>query len=152
IAIERIGFTASEPAAGLDFKQAMDGFRLEAGRLRKPLRGAARRSAEETMNLFGPENDQDGINERGFSHAGPACDDEQTVGQRFLERVTLGRSELFAGFLLAPGKRFIKINGRVAGGLPCEDANAGRDGLFGLQQLRQEQQVLAGDVLTNELV
>ena len=91
------------PEAGSDFQQAVDGLGLEAGRLREPLGGAARGSAQQAPHLLGPQDQQDGVDERRLAHARPAGDDQHPAGQRLPERVPLAGRQLLAGLL--PGTR-----------------------------------------------
>jgi hypothetical protein len=57
--------------AGLDFQQAVDRFGLDTSRLGQAFGRPARGRTEQASHLLGPEDQQDGVDERRFAyHAG----------------------------------------------------------------------------------
>ena len=107
-------FRVKPPVAGLDFQQPVDGLGLHAGRLGQPLGGAAGGGAQQAAHLLGPQDQQDGVDQRRLADARPAGDDQRPAGQRLLQRLPLAGRQLLAGLLLAPRHRLLEIDRRVA--------------------------------------
>ena len=144
IAVEWVAVIAIE-AASLDFKEAMNGLRGQAGTFGETTRGAAGWGAEKGANFFGRENGEDGIDERGFADAGPTGDDEDAALQRLFERGALRRGELFAGAFLDPFDRSGNVDGRVVWFFIGEFEDAFGDFDLGVLQARQKKQFFAFD-------
>ncbi len=155
IARKGIGGVAQEAAgAGGDFEQAMDGFGFHAGGFGEALGGAASGSAEEATDFLGGEDEQDGIDQRGFADARAAGDNEGATGERLLQGLTLSGGELLLSPGFAPGDGFFKIDGRVAGSgaLEHHGFDGIGDGLFGAFEPGQINKFFIADLFLNEFL
>ena len=91
VALQGTALVARKRArGGLDFEQAVDRLGLHAGRLGEPLGGATGRGAQQAAHLLGPQDEQDGVDQRGLAHARPAGDDQRPAGQRLLRAPPAG--------------------------------------------------------------
>ncbi len=100
VALQRAPFVAGEAAAArVHLQQPVNGFGLEAGGLGQAARGPAGRSAQEAAHLLGPEDAQDGVDQRGFAHARAAGNNEQTLSEGLPQGRLLAGSQLQARLL-----------------------------------------------------
>jgi len=81
----------------------VDGLGRDAGRFGQALGGAARGGAEQAPDFLGPQDEQNGVDQRGLADARPARKDEHPVRQRLPERGLLAGRKFLAGLSLAPG-------------------------------------------------
>ena len=66
----------------------------EAGFTFRSLGGATRGCAQQAPRLLGPQDEQDGVDQRVLADTRPARDDERPAGQRLLERGLLAGRKL----------------------------------------------------------
>src|ERR1035438_8045299 len=118
----------------------MDGLCLEPSCLREALRRPSGGSAEQTLHFLGSEDLEDRVHERGLTDAGTASNDDDTAGQRGLQRLPLARCERLPGLLLTPSDGFLKVDLRVVRGSSAEAFDFPCDAILGFPQVREEDQ------------
>jgi len=119
VAVE--GVLAIPPKAagpGIDFEQAVDGLRLEAGGLIHALGRTASGSTQQEPHALCREYAQDGMDEGCLAYARTSGDHQHFAGERQRDGQSLGFGQYQAGPPLDPRDRLVRVNrgpGQLAG-------------------------------------
>ena len=112
------------------------------GRLGQPLRRPSRWGAQKTFHVFGTQDHQDRIHQRGLPDTRASRDHNHPIGEGRLQRLALARRKRHARSILAPRDCLLKVNRRIER-LPLrETLDLRRDPLFRLSEVGQEDQQL----------
>ena len=104
VGLQRQLGVAPEPVgSGVELQQPVDGLGLQPGGLTHPLGGPAGGGAEQDAQLLGRQDAQDGVDQGGFAHPGPAGDHQHLAGQSLLHSCFLTGGQLQGETLLHPG-------------------------------------------------
>ena len=152
IAIERIvGAAAKAAGLGIDFQQAVDGLRLDAGLFGHAFRGASGRRGEQNFRSLGGENAQNRVEQGRLADARAAGDHHRLGAQRHFNRRALRRRQHLASLFLDPGQGLLHVDRRPGQGASDQGAQPFGHAALGDVKPAQENACLAADRVADNL-
>ena len=139
VAVEWVRGVALEPAVPrVDFKKAVDGLRLAAGRIAHALGGSPGGGGERDLDVLDRKDVQNGVDDSGLSHSRSARDHHDLGGEGGCNRSSLALGEGEPAAFLDPGDRLVRCDRRPGRRAPAKRPEALGDTHLGSVQPGEE--------------